>query len=73
MWINAKEKAPEKSGSYLIATHHDSPLIEGGYWISQVIMYSAEEKGWNTFVGDENRDRHEMFPDFWMPIPEYPY
>lgn len=74
-WINPEEEQPKESGWYLVAFHSDSSYPEmfpEGYWTHQVIQYCAETQGWNTFVGDSNRRNHEMFPDFWMPIPDMP-
>ena len=70
-WFPGKVAVPKKSDRYLVAFWHENDLFEeGGFWTHQVIQYNTEAAGWNTFPGDENRVKHEMFPDFWMPIPE---
>ena len=72
-WISPKKEQPKESGWYLVAFWHENDLFkEGGFWTHQVIQYNTEATGWNTSPGDENRARHEMFPKFWMPVPDMP-
>lgn len=61
MWINVKDKMPDKKGEYLI---YQSPKY-GDEGIVSITKYKENSVGKITFLGG-------LVVSFWQPLPERP-
>ena len=76
IWVNAKERLPDKSGYYLIAKIYTSPIEKDNpthrAYVDKV-SYSARHKLFNEFDEFDTPDlKTAMRVDYWMPIPDLP-
>lgn len=68
VWIDAKLKAPKKSGVYLAKWHHTDPKRD--YWHYSKVMYSKKYKLWNSFdeAEPEESKKYAIEIDYWTEV-----